>query len=194
LQLCGAPRYLLSETRIANVFATAHNSVFRCHRFQFRTKAECPIHGPRKAPRPVSIVEQFSRFRQVASGSEAGNLTLDDRCIHASNARRFTCAEDALDRRLLEIVNLHALRIGLAAQQLLQFKIRNQMKAAGKIVALVGFGTLCVIDCDTPKSSLTMRRGWPTIARESDTRQVSPQLDSLPDFFLAAPPAQPRIG
>jgi hypothetical protein len=127
------------QTRIRNVLAPANNSLRRRQAAEFRTQPERPFQQLRKAPRTLALAEQLPCFRRAASGSETGDLPLDDRQFDASDTCRFPSAEDLGDTRFLKVTDSHAASLDPATQQERQLDVRNQMKPTSKVVAGDGF-------------------------------------------------------
>jgi hypothetical protein len=103
------------ETRIRNVFASANHRVRERQASEFAAQTERPTQNAHKAPRFLALIEQHSSLFFVPSGSKTGDLSLDQRQLNPSNARRFAGTENSLDRGLLEAINLYISTKTLAA-------------------------------------------------------------------------------
>jgi hypothetical protein len=98
----------------------------------------------------------------LSRSSEARNFTLNDRQLDAANPRRFPGTEHSRNRGSLELVDGDESALHLAAKQGGELYIRNQVKTAGKVVALQGCFLSLPRDGDALKSLLATGRYRPT--------------------------------
>ena len=95
--------------------------------------------GPEAVP-GGALAEEDSRLVLRPCSGQTCHLAFDQGAIGAADASRFPGAEDLRHARQLEFINPDEAICHVASEQARQFHIRDEMKAAGQVVAILAPG------------------------------------------------------
>jgi hypothetical protein len=132
VELGGAPGRVRLQSGQRHIFATADKGLRRGQASQLgsqleRFREQCPEPMP-----GCAAGKQLAGSPFVAGGGQAGNFSLHQGAVFATDADRLASAEDTRDAGALEFIDADEVWRGRAAQEPGQFAVGDQMKATGQ--------------------------------------------------------------